>query len=145
MTLTINHPDQRHTVPVMPLMIGLALTVLVAVVALQVSGAFSSNDGNSPNSPGVQAPAVQQGPNVGLAPDWTNQQAAVAASSATQGPNAGLAPDWTSQHAARVAEAIRTGPNAGLAPDWTSQHAAAVAAGRTGPNTGLAPDWTAQK
>ncbi len=119
MTLTIDHPGRRHSIPVLPALFGLAITVLVAVVALQLSGTFASEEAST--SPVIQSPSVNQGPNVGLAPDWTSQEAARVAATTNQGPNVGLAPDWTSQEAARVAATTNQGPNVGLAPDWTNQ------------------------
>ena len=115
MTLTIDHPVPRHGTPVRLALAALAMAAIVAVVAFQLSGAFSTDD-NAPSAPAVVGPAVDQGPNAGLAPDWTSRQAVV-----DQGPNAGLAPDWTS------GQAVNQGPNVDLAPDRISQQAATLA------------------
>jgi hypothetical protein len=124
MTLTIDHPIPRHGTPVRLALAALAMAAIVAVVVFQLSGAFSTDD-NAPSAPAVVGPAVDQGPNVGLAPDWTSRQAAVDAgsgdTSVDQGPNAGLPPDWRSR------QAVNQGPNADLAPDRISQQAATLA------------------
>jgi hypothetical protein len=44
MTFTINHPGRRRNIPLLPALVGLAMTALVMVVAFQLNGAFANNE-----------------------------------------------------------------------------------------------------
>jgi hypothetical protein len=99
MTITINHPRRRRTIPMLPAFVGLAIAALVVAVAFQLSGAFGSNE-PAPPAPAIEAPTINQGPNVGLPQNSANQQASSPAIS--RGPNADLAPDRTTRQPATV-------------------------------------------
>jgi hypothetical protein len=127
MTLTIDHPGRRRNIPLLPALIGLAMTALVMAVAFQLSGAFVNND-PAPTAPAIEVPAINPGPNADLAPDLFSQQAASAAivgDSVNRGPNVGLPLD-SAINSVRVVTHSAQGPNVGLAPDWATRRAATV-------------------
>ena len=125
MSININHPGTRHHIPVLPTFAALAIVALVTISAFQLSGAFSGTD-HAPVGPAVEVPALDQGPNFDLAPDWTAQVPTLSVTALDRGPNDGLAPDWT--QAPLAPGAVDRGPNVGLPPDLISQQAAANAA-----------------
>ena len=78
MSIAIQHPtrsqpSEHRNVPVLPILLAVVVAALVALVAIQWSGVFSTD--GQPSAPARQVDP-SQGPNVGLAPDLASRQVA---------------------------------------------------------------------